>query len=87
MRNYCGNYGCKNCKWFNHYPSYNYYEPDEYECSIDDGYFKEINSKISYTNDEIDERITRAYSDGEEWNTYEEQICPYYNEQMQVYDF
>ena len=82
-KNYCGNYGCKNCEYFRHYPSYNYYEPDEYECAVPNlpyNEMKKLNDAISYTDEEIEERIDRAYGDGEEWDNSEEQICPYYKE-------
>ena len=87
MANYCGNYGCKNCKWFKHFPSYNYYEPDEYECMINKDHFKKVNEEISYNDDELEERFDRAYGNGEEWNNDEEQICPYYVEYIEKENF
>lgn len=74
MANYCGNYGCKNCKYFRHYVSYNYYEPDEYDCvaSADDPAF------IVNSDEEENEIFERVYGNGEEWNSEDEQICPYY---------
>ena len=81
--NYCGDYGCKNCLWFHHYPSYSYYEPDEYECKVNDKYLDEINSKISYTDEELEKIFERVYGDGEEWNYYENPICPYYKKYIE----
>ena len=80
MTIYCGKYGCKNCKWCKYYPSYNYYEPDYYECKISKEHFDKINAEITYTDEEIDERITRAYTNGEEWNNIEDAVCPYHVE-------
>ena len=78
MNNYCKNYGCKNCKWFRYYPSHNYYEPDDYECSIDEDYEKEINAQNTYTQNELDDIFERVFCDGEEWDNLDEPLCPYY---------
>lgn len=86
-RNYCGDYGCKNCKWFYCYRSYNYYEPDEYECKINDEHFKKVNKEISYNDEELEKIFDRVYGDGEEWNRSEEQICPYYVEYIEKENF
>ena len=85
MSRYCGQYGCKNCKWFRCYPSNSYYEPDEYECEISQIHIEQVNNEIDYTDDEIDDRMTRAYSNGEEWDINDEMLCPYYIEYEEKY--
>ena len=78
-KNYCGNFGCKNCEWFRRYPSNNYYEPDDYDCVADSSeYFKEVNKTLTYSDEELEEILDRVYCDGEEWDNADEQICPYY---------
>lgn len=80
MANYCGDYGCKNCKWCKIYASNDYWTPDEIECEVSNEYSKEINEKISYTDEEIEEHIDRVWGNGEEWNRNDEPLCPYYIE-------
>lgn len=81
-KNYNKKYGCKNCKWFRYYPSNSYYEPDDYECSIDEEYEKKIMEQISYSCKELDDIFEKVFGDGEEWDSSEEQLCPYYKERI-----
>lgn len=75
-KNYFGNYGCKNCKNCKVYYSNDYWSPDEYECIV--GEFDTPDFELS--DEELEDVFDRVWGDGEEWNTYEEQICPYYKE-------
>ena len=81
----CGKYGCKNCMFFCYYPSFDYYVPDEYYCAAieDESHYKEVNENITYTDEELDNIFDRVYGDGEEWDSVEEQICPYYIERIE----
>ena len=59
-------YGCENCKFCRCYPG-DYWTPDEYECT-------------SECEDITEQIFERVWSDGERWDTSEEQICPGYEE-------
>lgn len=72
----CGNYGCKNCKHHKVWYSHDYWSPDEHECIIDE--FDEPAFNVS--DEEFENIMDRVWTWGEEWNTYDEQICPYYKE-------
>ena len=65
-------YGCKNCRWMKYYPSYNYYEPDDYECDIPK------NLSPSFECKDVDSRISRCWSNGETWYDVDDPVCPYY---------
>ena len=65
-------YSCQNCRWMNHFPSYNYYEPDDYECNIPS------DLQPSFECKDEDERISRCWSNGENWSDPYDPICPYY---------
>ena len=69
-------YGCYNCRWHKIYKSNSYYEPDEHECEIP----SYITPDFELDDEELDRAITRCWSFAEEWNNWEDQICPYYQE-------
>ena len=72
----CGNYGCKNCIYHKVWYSNDYWSPDEHECII--GEFDKPTFEVS--DEELENIMDRVWTYGEEWNTVEEQICPYYKE-------
>lgn len=74
----CGWYGCKNCKFNKIYYSNDYWSPDEYECVISNDRLQNPDFEIS--DDEVEQVFDRVWTNGEEWNSSEEQICPYYIE-------
>lgn len=74
----CGWYGCKNCKFHKIYYSNDYWSPDEHECIISDNRLQNPDFEIS--DDEAEQVFDRVWTNGEEWNSSEEQICPYYIE-------
>lgn len=74
----CGNYGCKNCICHKVWYSNDYWLPDEHECIIPKTRLNKPDFEIS--DEELDNIFTRVWENGEEWNTVEEQICPYYKE-------
>ena len=70
-------YGCKNCKWHKVYKG-DYWTPDEHECVIP----KNMKPLFPVTEEDEDEIFTRVWENGEEWDRYWEQICPYYKEHI-----
>lgn len=80
-KNYCGNYGCKNCVYNKVYPSNDYWTPDEYECTVP----YDATPDFELSDEEFEDVLDRVWGDGEEWNTQEEQICPYYREDLNSY--
>lgn len=71
---------CDNCKYHKVYYSHDYWSPDEHECEIDSKHFEEVNEKIYYSDEEIEERMEQAWTDGKTWDCDDEPICPYYEE-------
>ena len=78
-KNYHGNYGCKNCAYHTIYFSNDYWSPDEHECNVPDN----VEPDFELSDAELDDVYDRVWGDGEEWNTSEEQICPYYKEYIE----
>ncbi len=61
--------GCSNCKYCKCYPG-RYWDPDDYEC-------------VSTVWDNVvadEEKVRRAWENGEEWEHNEEPLCPGYEE-------
>lgn len=71
--------GCENCKWFKTYLSYNYYEPDDYECYVSKDYLETIDIS-DYTDEQFDIIMDKVWSDGEMWDEDDKPIwaCPFY---------
>lgn len=82
-KNYCGRYGCKNCEYHKVWYSNDYWSPDEHECIVP----QNAEPDFELSDSELDNAIERAWFHGEEWNTYSEQICPFYVEYIEpLYD-
>ena len=77
----CGKYGCENCKNHKVWYSNDYWLPDEHECIIPDN----AEPDFEVSNEELEDIFYRVWSHGDEWNTEEEQICPYYKEYIDRY--
>lgn len=77
----CGKYGCENCKNHKVWYSNDYWLPDKHECIIPDN----AEPDFEVSNDELEDIFYRVWSNGDEWNTEEEQICPYYKEYIDRY--
>lgn len=66
--------GCMNCRYCKCYPG-DHWTPDDYECV---GF--ECDTEVDLTDEELDAIMTRVWENGEEWTSYDEQICPMWEE-------
>ena len=73
----CGNYGCKNCEHHRVWYSNDYWSPDEHECVIPAD--RMDNPDFDIDDLDLKDIMDRVWSQGEEWDEYDEQICPFYN--------
>ena len=77
----CGKYGCENCENHKVWYSNDYWSPDEHECVIPDN----AEPDFEVSNEELENIFDRVWTYGDEWNTEEEQICPYYKQHIEKY--
>lgn len=70
--------GCSNCRWCKCYPG-DYWTPDDFECTGD---LMQIDGDLDleYSEEELDNIITRVWENGEEWAWGEKPICPCWEE-------
>ena len=61
-------YGCKNCRHFRFYPSNDWYQPDEYDCSVEEYADYVYSDGVTWDNNE--EPLCPRYEYQEEMEDY-----------------